>query len=99
MLASQERAAIKEGLAEWQANPYYCAGRVTVPAIMDTFACQCFFNRSAFTASPRSVDAVSKYKHEREPGSSAVHISPEAVKPSACTVQAVTLSKLSRFMC
>ena len=46
MRKRQEKAAIKEGLAEWQANPYYCAGRVTVPALMDTFACQCFFNRS-----------------------------------------------------
>ena len=45
MRRRQERAAIKEGLAEWQANPYYCAGRVTVPALMDTFACQCFFNQ------------------------------------------------------
>ncbi len=34
MRRRQERAAIKEGLAEWQANPYFCAGRVTVPAIM-----------------------------------------------------------------
>ena len=53
MRKRQERAAIKEGLAEWQANPYYCAGRVTVPALMDTFACQCFFNRySNFIATP-----------------------------------------------
>ena len=36
---------MQEGLAEWQANPYYCAGRVTVPALINTFACQCFFNR------------------------------------------------------
>ena len=28
-----------------QVNPYYAAGRVTVPASMDTFACRCFFNR------------------------------------------------------
>jgi hypothetical protein len=41
----QLRAAVAEGLAEWQANPYYCAGRVTVPALINTFACQCFFNR------------------------------------------------------
>ncbi len=40
-----ERAAVAEGLAEWQANPYYAAGRVTVPALMDAFATQCFFNR------------------------------------------------------
>ena len=44
MRRRQERAAIAEGLAEWQANPYYCAGRVTVPALMDTFACHCFLN-------------------------------------------------------
>lgn len=37
---------MKEGLAEWQANPYFCAGRVTVPALMDTVACQCFINTS-----------------------------------------------------
>ncbi len=41
----QQREAVAEGLAEWQANPYYVAGRVTVPALADTFACQCFFNR------------------------------------------------------
>ena len=44
MRKRQERAAMKEGLAEWQANPYFCAGRVTVPALMDTVACQCFIN-------------------------------------------------------
>ena len=44
MRKRQERAAMKEGLAEWQANPYFCAGRVTVPALMDTVACQCFMN-------------------------------------------------------
>ncbi|KAK9831914.1 hypothetical protein WJX84_009658 [Apatococcus fuscideae] len=49
MRKRQETAAIKEGLAEWQANPYFCAGRVTVPALMDTFACQCFFNRGLLT--------------------------------------------------
>lgn len=47
MRKKREKAALKAGLAEWQANPYYCAGRVTVPAILDTFACQCFFNRCA----------------------------------------------------
>ena len=30
MRKRQEKAAMKEGLAEWQANPYFCAGRVTV---------------------------------------------------------------------
>ena len=45
MRKRRERAALRSGLAEWQANPYYCAGRVTVPAILDTFACQCFFNK------------------------------------------------------
>lgn len=45
MRRRRETAALRAGLAEWQANPYYCAGRVTVPAILDTFACQCFFNR------------------------------------------------------
>ncbi|EIE18822.1 hypothetical protein COCSUDRAFT_59753 [Coccomyxa subellipsoidea C-169] len=44
MRKRQERAALKEGLAEWQANPYYCAGRVTVPAIIDTLSAS-FFNR------------------------------------------------------
>ncbi|KAK9808990.1 hypothetical protein WJX72_007481 [[Myrmecia] bisecta] len=49
MRKRQERAAVKEGLAEWQANPYFCAGRVTVPALMDTFACKCFFNQGMLT--------------------------------------------------
>lgn len=39
----QEKAAAAEGLAAWQANPYYAAGRVTVPAGMDAFACAGFF--------------------------------------------------------
>ena len=52
MRKRQERAAMKEGLAEWQANPYFCAGRVTVPALMDTVACQCFINTSAPTPLP-----------------------------------------------
>lgn len=45
MRAWQQREAVAEGLAEWQANPYYAAGRVTVPALMDTFATQCFFSK------------------------------------------------------
>ena len=45
MRALQQREAVAEGLAEWQANPYYAAGRCTVPALMDTFATQGFFNR------------------------------------------------------
>ncbi|KAA6421675.1 MAG: cation channel family, partial [Trebouxia sp. A1-2] len=49
MRKRQERAAMKEGLAEWQANPYFCAGRVTVPALMDTVACQCFINTGMLT--------------------------------------------------
>lgn len=52
MRKRQERAAMKEGLAEWQANPYFCAGRVTVPALMDTVACQCFINTSASPPAP-----------------------------------------------
>lgn len=31
-------------LCTLQANPYFAAGRVTVPALLDTFACQSFFN-------------------------------------------------------
>lgn len=53
MRKRQEMAAVREGLSEWQANPYYCAGRVTVPALMDTFACHCFFNKCARAPSPR----------------------------------------------
>jgi hypothetical protein len=34
-----------DGLTEWQANPYYCSGRVTVPALLDIFACQAFFKQ------------------------------------------------------
>lgn len=45
MRAQQQREAVAEGLAEWQANPYYAAGRCTVPALMDTFATQGFFTR------------------------------------------------------
>ena len=36
-----------------QANPYYCAGRVTVPAIIDTLSAS-FFNRCAPLLFPRS---------------------------------------------
>lgn len=45
MRALQQKEAVAEGLAEWQANPYYAAGRCTVPALMDTFATQGFFTR------------------------------------------------------
>lgn len=31
-----------------QANPYFAAGRVTVPALLDTFACQSFFNQASW---------------------------------------------------
>jgi hypothetical protein len=44
---AQEDAAMAEGLAAWQANPYVCAGRVLVPAIMDTFACHSFLGARA----------------------------------------------------
>lgn len=46
-----------------QANPYFAAGRVTVPALQDTFTCQSFFNevRAAAVgskpASGQQVDA------------------------------------------
>ena len=40
--ASQQQAAVTAGLTEWQANPYYCAGHVTVPALMDAFLCSNF---------------------------------------------------------
>lgn len=32
-----------EGLPEWQLNAYYCAGRVVVPALLDTFTLQAVF--------------------------------------------------------
>eukprot|EP00192_Tetraselmis_astigmatica_P006581 CAMPEP_0117686318 /NCGR_PEP_ID=MMETSP0804-20121206/22361_1 /TAXON_ID=1074897 /ORGANISM="Tetraselmis astigmatica, Strain CCMP880" /LENGTH=754 /DNA_ID=CAMNT_0005497953 /DNA_START=92 /DNA_END=2358 /DNA_ORIENTATION=+ len=41
----QEQAVKAEGMAAWQANPYYASGRITVPAIIDTFSCECFFNQ------------------------------------------------------
>jgi hypothetical protein len=48
MRSWQQREAVAEGLAEWQANPYFAAGRVTVPALLDTFACQSFFNEVSY---------------------------------------------------
>ena len=42
--ANMMQAAVEEGLAEWQASPYVAAGRVTVPALLDAYACQCFFS-------------------------------------------------------
>ena len=45
MRALQQREAVAEGLAEWQANPYYAAGRCTVPALMDSFGVSTFFSR------------------------------------------------------
>ncbi len=41
----QEQECMVQGLTEWQANPYYCGGRVTVPALVDIFACQAFFKQ------------------------------------------------------
>lgn len=43
--ANMMQAAVEEGLAEWQASPYVAAGRVTVPALLDAYACQCFFSQ------------------------------------------------------
>ncbi|WIA32340.1 hypothetical protein OEZ86_003176 [Tetradesmus obliquus] len=40
-----EEAGRAEGLTEWQLNSYYAAGRVMVPALLDTFTCQGFFKR------------------------------------------------------
>ena len=34
-----EEAAARQGLAGWQVNPYYCAGRVVVPALLDSLIC------------------------------------------------------------
>jgi voltage-gated potassium channel Kch len=45
MRSLQQREAVAEGLAEWQANPYFAAGRCTVPALMDTFGVQGFFTK------------------------------------------------------
>lgn len=41
----QFKAGREEGLAEWQCNPYYCAGRVLVPALLDTIACHSFLGK------------------------------------------------------
>ena len=49
MRALQQREAVAEGLAEWQANPYYAAGRCTVPALMDSFGVSTFFSRGLLT--------------------------------------------------
>ena len=35
-------AMLRAALCRAQANPYFCAGRVTVPAVMDTFASTTF---------------------------------------------------------
>jgi hypothetical protein len=40
-----EEAAAAEGLAQWQTNIYYAAGRVMVPAHMDTWICQAFHKK------------------------------------------------------
>ena len=36
---AQEKAVKDEGMASWQANAYYASGRVSLPAIIDTFSC------------------------------------------------------------
>lgn len=41
----QFEAGKEEGLAEWQCNPYYCAGRVLVPALLDAIACHSFLGK------------------------------------------------------
>lgn len=40
-----EEVAGRQGLVQWQTNVYYCAGRVVVPALMDTFTIQAFAKR------------------------------------------------------
>ena len=34
------------GLADWQSNSFFAAGRVLLPSIMDTLASLCFFSSS-----------------------------------------------------
>ena len=38
---------LRAALCRAQANPYFCAGRVTVPAVMDTFASTTFLKGCA----------------------------------------------------
>lgn len=52
-----EEAAGQLGLVAWQVNSYYCAGRVVVPALMDTFTCQAFFSRVSLGACVSSVQS------------------------------------------
>ena len=67
MRAWQQREAVAKGLAEWQANPYYVAGRVTVPALHDTFACSCFFNSTLVDLlAELSGDALEEEEEEEE---------------------------------
>ncbi len=40
-----EEAAAQQGLVQWQTNIYYGAGRVVVPALVDTFTIQAFAKR------------------------------------------------------
>ena len=40
-----EEAAAANGLVQWQTNIYYGAGRVVVPALVDTFTIQAFAKR------------------------------------------------------
>lgn len=50
---------MKAALCRAQANPYFCAGRVTVPAVMDTFASTTFLKGCAsciFFSVQRSAD-------------------------------------------
>jgi hypothetical protein len=46
-LARGSLALFPTTCCRWQANPYFAAGRVTVPALLDTFACQSFFNEAS----------------------------------------------------
>lgn len=41
----QFRALREEGLTEWQANSFYAAGKVVVPALMNTFSSHSFLNK------------------------------------------------------
>ncbi|GMH45499.1 hypothetical protein BSKO_13456 [Bryopsis sp. KO-2023] len=60
------KAARDEGLTEWQTNPYYSAGRVLVPALLDTLSCHSFFSKGLL------IDLMAEFTGDANKGGNCV---------------------------
>jgi hypothetical protein len=54
---TRDRVLERHGVADWQGNAYYCAGRVLVPTLMETYgATQWMFNQGLFVKMMKELE-------------------------------------------